>query len=541
MKKTLIGLTSLLMVLAILMTGLVGCVSGSGTAPEATAGVEGNDGADATEAVSDTPKKTELVVVTSTEPVYFNNLCPSMTNLPDTLVYSQIYDPLFYKDWNDGGKVKPYLAENYEMSEDGLQIKVKLRDNVYFHNGYKLTSEDVKFTFDEMATRTLGKALLINWDSVEIIDDLNLIFHLKAPYGAIMNALCSRLDYISCKKYWDEVGGFDGYNANPIGTGPYKFVSALSGNEVVMERNDNYWNGAAAFEKCIVKTVSDTNTAVLAVENGDADVALNLPLESLINLDDPAVNWNYDMSFEFGYLQYNFAPDSWVGNDTNFRKAVQYGINKDAVNEVVFYGKSNTPDILGDETWTGRPLAGTYETYSYDVEKAKEYLAASNYKGQEFRVYTWANTNLDKAAQVIQASLQEIGINMKVTAVDRASFWDIVRGTKDWDACLHCLGASSLDMDGYNHFMMSMYPQYFNKDQVLPNGQAMSDLVMAGRLEPNEAKRIEIYTQLVNYINEEAISIPVYQEINTALYNKDLKNVTADRAVPVNRFFNYTY
>ncbi len=69
-----------------------------------------------------------------------------MTNLPDTLVYSQVYDPLFYKDWSDGGKVKGYLAESYEISEDGLDINVKLRDNVYFHNGYKLTSEDVKFT-----------------------------------------------------------------------------------------------------------------------------------------------------------------------------------------------------------------------------------------------------------------------------------------------------------------------------------------------------------------------------------------------------------
>ena len=144
-------------------------------------------------------KNSELVVVTSSEPVYFNNLCPSMTNLPDTLVYSQVYDPLFYKDWNDGGKVKGYLAESYEISEDGLDISIKLRDNVYFHNGDKLTSEDVKFTFDEMYTRTLGTALLINWDSVEIVDELNLIFHLKAPYGAIMNALCSRLNYISAR------------------------------------------------------------------------------------------------------------------------------------------------------------------------------------------------------------------------------------------------------------------------------------------------------------------------------------------------------
>ena len=491
---------------------------------------------------SSTPKKSELVVVTSSEPVFFNNLCPSMTNLPDTLVYSQVYDPLFYKDWNDGGKVRGYLAESYTISEDGLNINIKLRDNVYFHNGYKLTSEDVKFTFDEMYTRTLGKALLINWDSVEIVDDLNLIFHLTAPYGAIMNALCSRLNYISCKKYWDEVGGFEGYNKAPIGTGPYKFVSAVSGDRVVLQRNDNYWNGKAAFEKCTIKTVADNNTAVLAVESGDADVALNLPLDALVNIQDSNVQWSSNPSFECGYLQYNFMSTSWAGNDTNFRKAVQYGVNKEAINQAVFYGKTNTPDILGDETWTGRPASGTYETYSYDVAKAKEYLAKSNYDGREFRVITWANTNLEKAAQVMQASLLEVGIKMKVVAVDRATFWDEVRNnTTDWDACLHCLGASSLDMDAYNHFMFSMYPQYFNQNQVIPQGQELNDLVLAGRLEPDASKRAEIYKQLVNIINENAISMPLYQEINTALYRSDLKGVVADKAVPVNRFFDYTY
>lgn len=292
-----------------------------------------------------------------------------------------------------------YLAESYEISEDGLDINVKLRDNVYFHNGYKLTSEDVKFTFDEMFTRTLGKALLINWDSVEIIDELNLVFHLKAPYGGDHDALCSRLNYISSKQYWDEVGGFDGYNAAPIGTGPYKFVSAISGDQVVLERNDEYWNGQAAFERCIIKTVADNNTAVLSVESGDADVALNLPLDALVNIQNPDVEWNSALSFECGYLQYNFLESSWAGNDTNFRKAVQYGVDKEAINQAVFYGQTNTPDILGDETWTGRPTAGTYDSYTYDLDKAKEYLAQSDYDGREFKVVTWANTNLEKAAQ----------------------------------------------------------------------------------------------------------------------------------------------
>ena len=100
-----------------------------------------------------------------------------------------------------------------------------------------------------------------------------------------------------------------------------------------MERNDEYWNGQAAFETCVIKTVTDTNTAVLSVESGDADVALNLPLDSLINIQNPDVKMDSQLSFEFGYFQWNFLPESSVANDKNFRKAVQYGINKDDINE----------------------------------------------------------------------------------------------------------------------------------------------------------------------------------------------------------------
>ena len=105
-----------LLMVAAMTVGIAGCGSkqNQGETPpgETVQGEASGDGVSG--------GKSELVVVTSTEPVYFNNLCPSMTNLPDTLVYSQIYDPLFYKDWSDGGAVKGYLAESYEMSADGL-------------------------------------------------------------------------------------------------------------------------------------------------------------------------------------------------------------------------------------------------------------------------------------------------------------------------------------------------------------------------------------------------------------------------------------
>jgi peptide/nickel transport system substrate-binding protein len=485
-----------------------------------------------------TQEDRDLVVAVTTEPKYYNNMAQGSTQPYENVVYSQVYDPLFAKDWDKGGEIVNILAESHEMSADGKQIKVKLRDNVYFHDGTKLTSEDVKFTYDTLSTRPLGIALLINYDHIEIIDDLNFIIHMTDPFGPILNSLCSRLGYISSKAYWEKVGGFDGYNAHPIGTGPYKFVSALSGDSIVFERNENYFRGRPAFRKITVKIVPDVNTAVVSVETGDADASMQIPIDSLINLNNPDVAWDVASDQACGLFGFNFLPDRWVAKDLNFRKAVQYAIDKDAINEGVFYGRTVTIDIYGAPTYTARPPAGTYHTYTYDPVKAKEFLNASDYKGQEFRVVTWAGQSVEKVCQIIQANLQEIGINMRVIAVDTPTYWDILRNTGDHDGYMHPSGASTWDMDGLNYYLYGMYSM---KELQFPYGKELNDYILEARASPDIQKRIEIYTKMCNILNDEVVQINTHMDLNTVLYRKWLKGVKADYMQPVYRFFDWSY
>jgi peptide/nickel transport system substrate-binding protein len=469
-------------------------------------------------------QKDDLVIAVATEPVHYVSLTEAPTSDFDQVISFAVQDTLLKKNWATGA-IEPYLCESYEISKDGLQIKVKLRPNVYFHDGTKLTSEDFKFTYDQAKKYQIGNILLVNYDSTEVIDDQNFVIHMAHAWKPILNALCSRVSPVVSKAYWEKVGAA-AYDKHPIGTGPYKFVSAIPGNQIVLERNDKYWGQKPYFKRIIIKTILDVNTQIMAVQSGDVDVVIGPPIDSLQKINNPKVVWDATPANTTAELWFNMQDTRWVAHDVNFRKAVQYGINKDAINQAIYNGKATMIDIYGAPGFTGRPAAGTYTSYAYDPAKAKEYLAKSNYKGQEFKVVTWAGNVTEKICQVIQGSLQEVGINMKVVATDTATYYDTVRNTGDFDAQYWTTGSSITDMDSIgNTFLISRYDF---KNNNLPRGKEMNDLSLAGRTEPDDSKRLDVYAKAMTINNEDVYQIYTHMDLNTILYRKGLQGIKAD-------------
>ena len=468
----------------------------------------------------------DLVIAVGVESTHYTTFYDSQSGDLDHIVQYNIYDTLFYKDVTDGS-IKPWLAESWEVSEDGTEIAVKLREDVYFHNGDQLTAEDVKFTYDTANNYPIGNALLINYDYTEVVDDFNLIIHMTAPYKAILNAFCSRASCVMSKAYFDEVG-LEGYQQAPIGTGAYKFISVTSGDSIVLKKNENYWGGAPAFDTVTIKTIPDVNTQMLSLESGDVDVVIGAPVENVQFLSNPNVSVDIAASNATQHFTFNILPGRWIHDDINFRKAVQYAIDKDAINAAVFGGQAQIIDIYGSPAFTSRPVAGQYSTYERDLEKAKEYLAASDYDGQEFEVVVRSGSPSEQTAQVIQGTLYEIGINMKITAVDAATFIDITRGTGEFDARLDINTSSVLDED-------SLYLYYATSSYELPNldyprGQEMSDLVNAARVEPDDEKRTAMYADVCSIVNDDAVAIYTLVDVNTIAYRSDLTGVYASMA-----------
>ncbi len=127
---------------------------------------------------------------------------------------------------------------------------------------------------------------------------------------------------------------------------------------------------------------------------------------------------------------------------------------------------------------------------------------------------------------IIQGNLQEIGINMKVVATDTATYYDTVRNTGDFDAQYWTTGSSFTDLDSLgNSFLFSRYEL---KGINYPRGQELNDLCEAGRIEPSDAKRLEIYAKASSIINEDVYQIYTHMDTNTILYRKGLKGIKAD-------------
>lgn len=173
-----------------------------------------------------------------------------------------------------GHKMGPSLAEWWKESPDGRTYEFKLRAGLTFHNGDPVTTEDVKFSFDRY--RGAGaKALHDHVVEVEIVDPLVVRFHLKEPWPDFMTfygTTATAAGLVVPKKYLAQVGE-DGFRKQPVGAGPYRFVSNKPGLEVELEAFPAYWRRVPSVKTLIMKSVPEATTRAVMVKTGEADIA----------------------------------------------------------------------------------------------------------------------------------------------------------------------------------------------------------------------------------------------------------------------------
>jgi len=158
-----------------------------------------------------------------------------------------------------GNPMAPSLAEQWSASEDGLSYEFVLRQGVKFHNGDPFTAEDVVFSFK----RAKGAQLQEKVKEVVIVDPHKVRFVLHEPWPDFMTfygTLASAAGWITPKSYFEKVGA-DGFKKQPIGLGPYKFVSSKPGIELVMEVNESYWRKVPSVKRLVFQSVPEGTTA----------------------------------------------------------------------------------------------------------------------------------------------------------------------------------------------------------------------------------------------------------------------------------------
>ena len=333
-------------------------------------------------------------------------------------VVFNLYEGLV-KPTSDGGFI-PAVASDYIISDDAKTYTFTLRDGITFHDGTPVTIEDVKYSIDRYAEiQGESSAFSSLVDSVEVQDDKTLVVNLKESYSEFLPMMTIAIIPQSNE---DPAG-------NPIGTGPFKYVSYTPGQNLELEKYDGYWQeGVPSLDSVEFKFIADVDTAFVELQAGTIDILKYLTSAQAETLGDDYNIVQGSMNLVHAmYLNSAYEPLS----KTEVRQALCYAVDRDAINNFIFGGKSH---IIGSHMIPAmskyyEPEAET--VYSYDPEKAKELLADAGYADGfdlEITVPSSYSQHVD-STQIIADELSQVGINVTLNQVEWSTWLqDVYKG-----------------------------------------------------------------------------------------------------------------
>ncbi|WP_081734493.1 ABC transporter substrate-binding protein [Enterocloster asparagiformis] len=479
-----------------------------------------------TQAEAGNEAKDSLVIGIGAE---FSQVVPNSNNVAvanrDGAAIYALYDTLLWRN-TETGEIEPWLATSWDVSDDGLEYTIKLREDVTFHNGAPMTAADVAWTYNLLPDNpNVMSQQFPPFDHAEAVDEYTVKIYLSSPFVPFVNGMASYHMGILSKSYFDEVGGWEGYIAKPIGTGPYKFVSRTIGSNLKLEAYDGYWADKAKITNVTFNILPDANSQIMSLENGEVDALLNVNVQNLLHLNEKTgAKWESCISDSCTQLGFN-AGMSRIIEDDNLRKAIASAINYDGLIQNVMGGyvekaQTFTHDGAGI---TGRASDGTFTgTMEYDVEAAKKYLADSNYiPGTELSLICVSGSPEESIAKVIQGDLQSIGINVQVNPIDGASYFAKSYEPTGYDLSLNTYLPSLFD--AYNLSQGQNRSARTYQTSLNPNKEKLADLADAANVEMDPKARQAIYAEMQSLINENVYNNYMFYSANTVAYREGLE------------------
>jgi peptide/nickel transport system substrate-binding protein len=368
-----------------------------------------------------------LVVGQIAEPQSLDPHTVTATN--DFRILVNLYDGLVR--FKDGTlEVEPALAESWVISENGKTYRFKLRAGVKFHDGSDFTAEAVKFNFDRMLNKdhpfynTGPFPLSFNFASiasVDVVDAQTVEFKLNEAFAPFLSNLAYPTGLIVSPAAVEQHG--KDYGRAPSGTGPFKFVEWLSNQRVVIDRNPDYWDGAAKLDAVVFRPITDTNTRVAEMMAGGLDVMVEVPPDNLATFKQDAkflVAEQAGPHVWFTILNTKEGPFA----DKRVRQAANYAVNKKTLVTNVLQGTATVAagPIPPAFNW----VDNTVEPYAYDPEKAKSLLAEAGVENPQLTFYVTEGGSgmLDPITMgaAIQADLQAVGFTVKIETYEWNTF-----------------------------------------------------------------------------------------------------------------------
>ena len=316
--------------------------------------------------------------------------------------------------------------------------------------------------------------------------------------------------------------------AHPVGSGPFRFVSAEQDKEVVLERNDNYWGTKARLARVRFTVVPDTTTRALELRKGSADVAINaLTSDMVLALErEPQLQVERAPGTVLSYLAFNLR-DPILG-DVRVRTAIACAIDRKPLLEYIWRGFAQpASSVLPPQSWAYNPDA---TAYPYDPEKARRILDAAGYRPVNgIRFHLTMKTSTEEStrllAAVLQQQLRDVGIALDIRTFEFATFFaDVTSGAFQLYS-LRWIGGNE-DPD--------IFEYAFHSDKFPPHGAnrgfyrnpRVDTLIDQARRESDQNVRKQLYNEIQEVLAEDVPYVNLWYFDNVLVHSRRVRNIS---------------
>jgi peptide/nickel transport system substrate-binding protein len=419
------------------------------------------------------------------------------------IVFAAFCDKLF--DIDEKLNIVPQLALSHETSADGKEMTIKLRPGVKFHDGEPLDAEAAKFSLERHLTlpTSFRKPELAALDHVDVVDPLTIKLILKTPYSPLIAQLTDRSGMMVSPKAAKEAG--DKFGLRPVCAGPYKFVERVQQDRMVFEKFQDYWNKDNVFiDRVVFLPIVDPTVRLANLKSGGLDL-----IERVLATDIKDVRADSRLVLstapELGYLglTINVANDKSKGGlsqSEKVRQALDFSIDREAVNQVVFNGEFTPGNQWVSPTHPYYQKA--FPVRGRDIAKAKALLKEAGVAlpvAVDYMIPKGAEN--EAVAQVVQSMAAEAGFDIKIRVVEFATTFKQAQAGEFQVFQINWSGR--IDPDGNLYvFMHTKAPQ---NDGGYSNPEA-DRLMEDARLITDPVQRKALYEKLTKILlNDEAI------------------------------------
>jgi peptide/nickel transport system substrate-binding protein len=461
-----------------------------------------------------------LIYHLSGEPRTLNPLSVDSDMSARYIYQLNIIEPLFYYDLDyDGVKLKPVLAESMTTSENGLEITIKLKKDIWFSDGVPVTADDVIFSYKTIMDPNVDaedqRGYYANITDVIKVDNRTVKFVMSEAFWQTVESIGVFLVLPKHVYQYKDASEFNKRISNPVGSGPYVFEKWNVGQQVVLRKNDNYWDKKPSIEKIVFKFITNNTAALQALRSNDIDYyepsseQFKAMSENIEFKEKYHILSYWDPSFGFSYIGWNEAKEYF--KDKKVRIALTSAFNRESVAKNIGMGYSKV--ISGPFYLNGKQNDPNIKPWPYDPEYAKKLLDETRWidsdgdgirekNGMKFQFklsYPSGSETYERIVKTFKDDLIKVGINVITDPVEWSIFLDRMH-KKDIDAAISGWGGT-IESDPYQLFHSSQIDggsNYFGF-----SNQEADQLIEKARRTLDPDKRYELYHQLHKLFHEE--------------------------------------